>query len=62
MTKRDELMLDLLQEMRSDIKGLQTDVSALKAQRQVLVWIAGAVGSAITFLATHLPTRLFNGS
>lgn len=48
-----DILIDLLNEVRDDVKALQTDMATLKAQRSVMTWLAGVVGAIATMLADH---------
>lgn len=60
--KENQLLYEILTEMRNDIRTLRDDVNTLKTQRRMIVWLSGVVGSVITFFFTHAPQWLMNAN
>jgi hypothetical protein len=48
-----QMMMDLLKEVRDDVKMLRDEVTILKTQRDFAKWVAGGVGGVVVFVAQH---------
>jgi hypoxanthine-guanine phosphoribosyltransferase len=48
-----DILIDLLNEVRDDVKELREDITVMKTQRQVMTWLAGVIGGAFAFIADH---------
>lgn len=60
-SEANSIMMDLLKEVRDDVKALRDEVTILKTQREFAKWLSGLIGGGVVFLAQHGFAFLFKG-